>query len=271
MLEMFQYNWSWKPRGEIQNLIWHFFAGLEITWIYGLGSLTRSDPNISMTHLVLEKKLRAGWPIVVFILVREVLVCGSPGPWKRRPYRLVHDQNHHCGFHRAYARASEAIYIRYFSNRLRRYIHHCKQCFEKQTIRHAPYEKWASIKFMTLPFHTVIIDFIVALPPSETKLNVVLITLINSSKNHDDFKYDHLIDLWLNRFVAWFFSNKKMRIISNYTVRSRSKICCSFLKNHISSLKRYSAFHHDLSLLGREVDGPEGAPEEGAVLGQIIK
>ena len=71
-------------------------------------------------------------------------------PWalEKEVYRLVHDENHHCGFHRAYARAAGAVYIQHLSGRLRRYIRHCKPCLEGQTNRHAPYGQLAPIKTM---------------------------------------------------------------------------------------------------------------------------
>ena len=95
---------------------------------------------------------------------------------EKNVFQIVHDQNHHCGFHRAYVRAIGAVYIRHLATRFRRYIRYCKQCLERQTTKHAPYEQLASIKTMTLLFHTVTIDFIVALPSFESGMNVVFTT-----------------------------------------------------------------------------------------------
>ena len=126
-----------------------------------------------------------------FILKEDRLYYAPTGkvprlciPWgmERDVFQLVHDQNHHCGFHRAYARAAGAVYIRHLATRLRRYIRYCKQCLEGQTTRHAPYGQLAPIKAMALPFHTVTIDFIVSLPPSETGMDAVLTTTDKYSK-----------------------------------------------------------------------------------------
>ena len=94
---------------------------------------------------------------------------------KKKVFHLIHDQNHHCEFHRIYVRAVEAVYIKHLTTRLRRYIRYCRQCQKKQTTKHVSYEQLISIKIMILFFHIVIIDFIVALPFSELKMNVVFI------------------------------------------------------------------------------------------------
>ena len=101
---------------------------------------------------------------------------------KKKMFHLIHDQNHHCEFHRIYVRAVETVYIKHFATRLRRYIRYCKQCQKKQTTKHVSYEQLISIKIMILSFHIVIIDFIVAFSFSESKMNVVLIITDKYSK-----------------------------------------------------------------------------------------
>ena len=96
---------------------------------------------------------------------------------KKNVFHLIHDQNHHCKFHRAYVKAVETIYIKHFVIWFKRYICYCKQCQKKQTTKHVSYEQLASIKIMILFFHIVIIDFIVALSFFESKMNVVLIII----------------------------------------------------------------------------------------------
>jgi hypothetical protein len=90
---------------------------------------------------------------------------------------MTHDNNHHCEFHKAYARISESLYIRHMIKRLRRYIHHCKLCLEKQIKRHSSHEKLNSIRIMTLSFHTIIIDFVIVLSIASTKENAFLIII----------------------------------------------------------------------------------------------
>ena len=87
----------------------------------------------------------------------------------------MHDENQHCDFHRVYVRAAEAIYIRRLFERLRRYIYHCKFCLEKRTNKHAFYDQLTFIKIMTFFFHTITIDFIVALSISKSGMNATFI------------------------------------------------------------------------------------------------
>ena len=97
--------------------------------------------------------------------------------WKLKKdiFQMIHDQNHHCGYHKTYVKIVETVYIRHLSKRLRRYIKHCKKCLKNQTVRHVSYELLNSIKSQVLPFHTVIINFIVALPEAKNGMNAVFI------------------------------------------------------------------------------------------------
>ncbi len=88
---------------------------------------------------------------------------------------MTHDNNHHCDFHKAYARIFESLYIRHMFKRLRRYIHHCTFCLKEQTKRHSSFDELSFIKIMTLLFHTMIIDFIVILFVSQ-KYDALLTT-----------------------------------------------------------------------------------------------
>jgi hypothetical protein len=88
---------------------------------------------------------------------------------------MTHDNNHYCEFHKAYTRVSSSFYIRLMFKRLRRYIHHCKTCLEDQIKRHFSYEELNFIRIMILSFHTIIIDFIIALSLFQN-FDVILIT-----------------------------------------------------------------------------------------------
>ena len=105
-------------------------------------------------------------------------------PWRleKRIYALAHDSNHHCGFHRAYARIAGSLYIRHLAKRLRRYIKYCKKCMEGQTMRHAPYGELKPINTMALPFHTITIDFIVSMPETPDGMDAILSTTDKFSK-----------------------------------------------------------------------------------------
>jgi hypothetical protein len=82
---------------------------------------------------------------------------------KKDIYRMIHNDNHHCEFHKAYTRVSRLIYIRHMIKKLRKYIHHCKLCLENQIKRYSSYDELNLIRIMTLFFHTIIIYFVVSL------------------------------------------------------------------------------------------------------------
>ncbi len=117
---------------------------------------------------------------------------------KRDIYRMTHDDHHHCDFHRVYARVVESLYIRHLIKRLRRYIRHCRQCIEDQIIRHSLYDELNLIQTLTLLFHTVIIDFVIALSSAFNDMNSLLSTTDKFSKR---------ISLVLDK-DTWFVSNK---------------------------------------------------------------
>ena len=96
---------------------------------------------------------------------------------KKRIYALIHDSNHHCGFHKAYVRIIDFLYIRHLTKRFRRYIKYCKKCMKNQIMRHASYEKLKFINIMTLFFHIIIIDFIVSMPKTSDEMNAIFFTI----------------------------------------------------------------------------------------------
>lgn len=81
---------------------------------------------------------------------------------------LGHNEGHH-GFAKCYDFISASWYIRGLSRHLRAYLKHCPQCQVYQTRRHAPYGSMQPILTPPVPFHTITIDFILALPTSTTE------------------------------------------------------------------------------------------------------
>lgn len=75
--------------------------------------------------------------------------------------------NGHPGFQRCYEIVSTSWYIRGLSNQLREFIRHCPECQVLQTRRHQPYGSLSPIESPPVPFHTLTLDFILALPTSE--------------------------------------------------------------------------------------------------------
>ena len=80
-------------------------------------------------------------------------------------FSMSHNKSHQ-GFDKTYERVSCSYFIRSLTRKLKRYLKHCPQCRVYQTRRHAPYESLQSILSPPIPFHTITIDFILALPAS---------------------------------------------------------------------------------------------------------
>lgn len=97
-------------------------------------------------------------------------------------FKLAYDRYHHLGFHRCYERLAQSIYIRNMASRLKRYIKHCPKCILSQTKRHAPYGELQPVETPNVPFHTVTLDFIVALPDINGIDSVMTITYKASKK-----------------------------------------------------------------------------------------
>lgn len=97
-----------------------------------------------------------------------------PNSLKKEIFELIHDRQHHGGFHRTYDRIVSSVYLRHLYRNLRTYIEHCPECELNQTKRHKPYESMVPIDRPGIPFHTIAMDFIVALPVTIDDLNYLL-------------------------------------------------------------------------------------------------
>ena len=88
-----------------------------------------------------------------------------PASMEQDVFRIAHDLSSHGGFHRTYDRLVNSVYVRQLTKRLRTYIEHCPECQLNQTKRHSPYGSLQPIVTPSIPFHTLAMDFILALPP----------------------------------------------------------------------------------------------------------
>ena len=94
---------------------------------------------------------------------------------KQKIFKLAHDNASHDDFHRIYDRIANSVYIRQLIKRLRQYIAHCLDCQINQTRQHTSYDSLQSMLTSTIFFHTIIIDFVVALSLVSSKnLNSIL-------------------------------------------------------------------------------------------------
>ena len=77
---------------------------------------------------------------------------------------IAHTAEGHLGFARCFERVSSSWYIKGLTRYLRDYLKHCPECLVYQTRRHAPYGSMQPIYTPPIPFHTLTIDFILAMP-----------------------------------------------------------------------------------------------------------
>ena len=96
-----------------------------------------------------------------------------PHPVIQNILHQAHDDGH-AGYAKCYERISASYYIRGLSRYLRDYLKHCPECQIFQTRRHAPYGSLQPILTPPIPFHTITMNFILALPTSVTDLNTAM-------------------------------------------------------------------------------------------------
>ena len=94
---------------------------------------------------------------------------------------LVHDENH-SEFDRTYLQIVSSWYIQRLTKHIKAYIKHCLKCSLNQTRRHKPYESLQSILTSSVPFHSIAIDFILALFISSVDMNAIMSVICKFSK-----------------------------------------------------------------------------------------
>lgn len=78
---------------------------------------------------------------------------------------LVHDEQMHQGFDRAWQKLRGITFYK-GAKLLKQYIEHCPVCLEHRIRRHRPYGSLQPILTPPIPFHTITIDLIAAMPLS---------------------------------------------------------------------------------------------------------
>ena len=101
----------------------------------------------------------------------------------KKIFKLAYDDTFHIRYHRTYNAITKKIYIWWLAHHLKQYITFCPQCNINQTIQHALYGDMNAIAMLMFYFHTICIDFIMALPISSSeKYNNTLIVINKFSK-----------------------------------------------------------------------------------------
>ena len=94
---------------------------------------------------------------------------------------ITHGESH-PGFARCHEIISRSWYIRELTKILRAFIRHCPQCLALQTRRHASYGFLQPIYLSSVPFFTLTLDFILALPLTADGYNALMFVTYKFSK-----------------------------------------------------------------------------------------
>lgn len=105
-----------------------------------------------------------------------------PSSTVREIFEAVHDGNSHLGFARTYERIASSFYVCNLTEKLKEYLRHCLECQVHQTRQHKPYGSLQPVLSPPVPFHMLIIDFILALPQSHTGLDSIMSVTCKFSK-----------------------------------------------------------------------------------------
>lgn len=97
-------------------------------------------------------------------------------------FESTHDGNGHIWFAQCYERISNVYYIRNLSGHLQDYSKPCPQCQIHQTKRYKFYGNLQPILSPPIPFHTIIMDFMLAFPKNLSGLDCALTIICKFSK-----------------------------------------------------------------------------------------
>ncbi|KAI6250652.1 hypothetical protein HI914_00196 [Erysiphe necator] len=87
-----------------------------------------------------------------------------PKPLEGDIFKKAHDNLGHIGFDRIHEQIANNFYLFNLSKRLRTYLWHCPECKLYYTPRHQSFGSLQPIFTPPVLFHTISIDFILALP-----------------------------------------------------------------------------------------------------------
>ena len=94
---------------------------------------------------------------------------------------IAHSEGH-PGFSHCYKIISRSWYIRGLTKLLRAFIRHYTQCLALQTSCHALYGSLQTIELPPVPFFTLTLNFLLSLPLSKKKYNVIMSVTCKFSK-----------------------------------------------------------------------------------------
>ena len=100
---------------------------------------------------------------------------------KTEIFRQIHDFTHYNNFIKIYDKLRHFIYVRFIIKRFKTYITHCSKCQINHIKLYSVYNELNSIMSLIISFHTIVMNFIIALLFSK-KFDVLLIIICKFSK-----------------------------------------------------------------------------------------
>ena len=101
---------------------------------------------------------------------------------KTEIFKLAHDEMRHSRYARTHERLTQGLYIYNITIKLHEFIRHYPHCQLNQTPRHKLYGSLQPIFSSARPFHTLIIDFILALSKAIDGINCAMGVIDKFSK-----------------------------------------------------------------------------------------
>ena len=172
-----------------------------------------------------------------------------PALLEQEIFQLAHDQTHHGGFHRTYDRIAPSVYIHQLAKRLRTYISHCPECQLNQTKRHLAYGELSPVVTPAIPFHTIAMDWIVALPVTKAGFNQLLTITCKFTKRilliagKDTWKTPEWADVMITGLVGHDWGTPRVRI-SDRDTRFMSDFWRAVVRKLGIFMMIATAYHH---------------------------
>ena len=136
-----------------------------------------------MATVVRNKDLGENAAKLPYEMVDGLLYCRTengmrrlciPSNLEHEVFKLAHDEMGHPGYARTHEKLTTGLFIYNMATKLHEYIRHCPHCQMNQTPRHRPYGSLQPIYSPARPFHTITIDFILALPKAASGEDCVM-------------------------------------------------------------------------------------------------
>ena len=152
-----------------------------------------SEPRWQRIRRIIEhnKALDENAAMLPYELIDGLLYCKGeygnlrlciPSTLEKEVFTLAHDEMGHPGYARTHEKLTTGLFIYNMATKLHEYIRHCPHCQMNQTPRHRPYGSLQPIYSPARPFHTLTIDFILALPKAASGDDTVMTVTDKFSK-----------------------------------------------------------------------------------------